>query len=484
MKILNIKYNLDHSNNHTEINLNDTQLLNKKYLLNTNKSHFTNIEKIVYDIANYHCINNSKNIQDLFIEFYFEKPKNNINFQVKKNNELFLSTVTLLDSTFKNDIDTNGNILFESILTNISYNDYKYKLYDDFDIFLKQNFNKLSIAYLSKNMQLVYNSTNIIFNLITDENPGENIDNTTILYVNLWMKNIDIDVFTPHCNSTIQNDTNNNNVSSLIFSDSNFVENSQISIKDNINSNFYENILYKKDFNDILFFLKPFYENGSIIKKGVLEIIDLYDKNESINIILKEKFGNLRTDINEINNTALTVNNRFLQRFHHNNIIDGDICDWIINEAEKYSFNNGWTTTNFENYKTMDIKIEKLMNVFNFFLSINLKKIVHLINKDYCLPENTNINVKDLNIIKYQKGLTTGLDFHEDAGFLTFNICLSDNNDYDGGGTLFEDGLIMKIGKGEMIVHAGCVKHKGINITRGKRYIIVGIIDITINVDL
>jgi hypothetical protein len=159
MKIVNL--DLDNVSDHQVIKL-DNNLLDKKYLLNTNKSNFTYIEKIVFDIANYHAIKNEKYIEDLFVEFYFEKPRNNNSFQYKKNNELFLSTITVLDNKLTNTIDNSSNLIFESILTNISYDDYKYKTYDDFDIFLKNKFNKINIAYLYPNTQLVCNSNNFI----------------------------------------------------------------------------------------------------------------------------------------------------------------------------------------------------------------------------------------------------------------------------------------------------------------------------------
>lgn len=458
-------------------------MLDKKFLLNTDKNNFDFIEKIVYDIANTHCIKKNKDINDFFIEFYFNSSLNTILCQNKDiNDNIYLSTLTLLNTNSNSDSDSNSDIIFEFINTNINYDDYKYKLYGIYDNFLEKNFNHIKIAYLHNNNHISFNGNNI--NLITildneQQNKYElnNYKNTIFLYINILHKKPSVDCYT-YTNKTNNYDKQNLCINLLDYNCKNVPP---IIVNNIINENFYEKMFYKNKLYESFYFLGLLYDAKSIDRIGIIDIINKYEPNKNIDDILKEKFGNLLSDINDINNNTIKINNRFLQRFYHTNTLNINICNWIINEAEEYANKYGWSTNNFLTYKTRDIKLEKLQNVFGFFLNVEMKNIIKLIQKDYCLPENTLIDIQDINVIKYDIDNQLGLEYHTDTSFLTFNITLNDSLEYDGGGTVFDDGIIMKCNQGDMIIHSGISKHKGIDISRGKRYIIIGFLNIQIN---
>ncbi|NDA90929.1 MAG: hypothetical protein EBY20_08555, partial [Alphaproteobacteria bacterium] len=96
------------------------------------------------------------------------------------------------------------------------------------------------------------------------------------------------------------------------------------------------------------------------------------------------------------------------------------------------------------------------------------------IEQSYCLPDEVRFHISDLNIIKYSDNLQLNLESHVDSGFLTFNIALNGKNEYEGGGTYFDDGITVNIDKGDMLVHCGKVIHSGLTLTKGTRYILVG----------
>jgi hypothetical protein len=77
--------------------------------------------------------------------------------------------------------------------------------------------------------------------------------------------------------------------------------------------------------------------------------------------------------------------------------------------------------------------------------------------------------------------LQNKLDVHTDGSFLTFSIMLSSSKDYEGGGTQFNDGIKVFLEQGDILVHSGYVKHSGLEVTKGKRYILVGFTSININ---
>jgi hypothetical protein len=94
------------------------------------------------------------------------------------------------------------------------------------------------------------------------------------------------------------------------------------------------------------------------------------------------------------------------------------------------------------------------------------------------LPKETQFDITDLNIIKYNNELVSGLSKHTDSAFITFNISLNSSFEYEGGGTYFDDGLTFQNDIGDALIHCGKIEHIGLPVKKGKRYILVGFINI------
>jgi predicted 2-oxoglutarate/Fe(II)-dependent dioxygenase YbiX len=70
------------------------------------------------------------------------------------------------------------------------------------------------------------------------------------------------------------------------------------------------------------------------------------------------------------------------------------------------------------------------------------------------------------------------VQMHFDGCRLTTQIMLSDRNEYKGGGTYFRAlRKIIKLHKGQVLVHPGELYHKGVDISRGERKMIVCFMD-------
>uniref|UniRef100_A0A6T9KPL1 Fe2OG dioxygenase domain-containing protein n=1 Tax=Haptolina ericina TaxID=156174 RepID=A0A6T9KPL1_9EUKA len=69
---------------------------------------------------------------------------------------------------------------------------------------------------------------------------------------------------------------------------------------------------------------------------------------------------------------------------------------------------------------------------------------------------------------------------HKDETALTFNLCLSPNDGFSGGGTYFPasandvDGILLRPNPGHCLVHDGNIKHAGNEVLSGERFILVG----------
>ena len=65
-------------------------------------------------------------------------------------------------------------------------------------------------------------------------------------------------------------------------------------------------------------------------------------------------------------------------------------------------------------------------------------------NKSYGLHENMKINITDLFVVKYKDNAQNHLEMHCDGSFLSFNILLSDKNDFEGARFLRFRGIFMR----------------------------------------
>jgi hypothetical protein len=89
------------------------------------------------------------------------------------------------------------------------------------------------------------------------------------------------------------------------------------------------------------------------------------------------------------------------------------------------------------------------------------------------------LDVREPHVVKYDLSRMERqkLDMHTDRSVWTFIIALSEGrgHDYAGGGTYFEKlNATIHLQRGQMIIFRGKLRHRGVKITDGKRYLLVG----------
>ena len=451
------------------------------FLLDTNKHSFSLIEKVVYDIAMFHFekLNIFFDPNEYHIEFWFK----NI---ISNNNKLTPDNI----NSFHYDCDENERELnnkqykplmscvsyfndndFPLLLTEIDLEDYKFKNFE--------NKNNIQIIFPKKNKQISFDGTKYhgvvdIFNKLND---NDNNFERPMLAINLWNKKpLNSEYFE---NSSEKEKIFGKEDKIVTIEKNNLIK--EIELEKNIlNFDFYEKMLYDtKNFTipkEIYELIKNEIDNfdNFIISFKNNTTTDTTTDNQSI--ICK-----LNQDINNISIFDTDIYNRFIQRFTYKNIFSKNICDWIIFESEEYAKNNdGWTTRRHENYPTTDIQIENIKSIFNFVL-YSFNDIFTKIKKSYSLNDTILFNITDLFIVKYNEKTQNKLDLHQDGSFLSINILLNDTKDFEGGGTYFNDGLTVFLEQGDLVVHSGRVKHSGLPVTKGSRYILVAFINLKID---
>ena len=443
-------------------------------LLDLSKENYSLYEKFVYDMAIFHFKRlNIEITNNHYIEFWSKNKFNTHKLHLdcdeyqKKNNLNYLYPL-LSCVTYFNDNDC------PTIITDIDLESYKYKEFE------KQT--NIYLSFPKCNKHITFNGS--FFHGSTSLKECH-YDARNIIAINLWDKKpTNIEYYTPNTDTNIF--YNKNKTEFIINRD----EEKTITINVNkniINYDFFENLLYSNP-NTLCYCFDNLIEN---INKDSKKDFNLYKimldntiEKKEIALQLKNKYGDIMNDINEIMNETIKLKyNRFLQRFCYNKIFTPDMCRFIINECEKYAVNNGgWTTKRHKNYPTTDLPVEKITNIFGLVLE-TMNTVIKKIKKSYGLNDNMTINIQDLFVVKYKDNDQNHLDMHHDGSFLSFNILLSDTQEFEGGGTYFDDGLTGHLEQGDILIHSSRIKHAGLPITKGTRYLLVGFLNINLSIE-
>jgi hypothetical protein len=417
--------------------LNNQSLNNQSYLLDLSKdpSKYDSIEYFIYTSVKGH--NNISINKELFVEFKYTN--NNTKVETYYNNAL-LTCITYLT-------DKGG----PTYITNIDLECYKYKEFE--------NQTDLYISLPTKNKQIAFNGKYF-----------HKTFNSDIITIYLWdVKPTNVEYYT----TDIKESTSYNSTNIYMYN------------QDTIRSvNVCKKLINYELFNELLYNNNPkvIERFTTFMTPGIDSykfIVDTQIEQQKLTNELKIKYGNIIDDFNEIMKPEFNIKyNRFLQRFQYPKIYTPEMCSFIIGECEKYAHNNGgWTMKRHIKYPTTDLPVEKIPSIFGLVLE-TLKPIITNIKNSYGLHDEMNLQISDLFVVKYKEDSQNYLEMHCDESLLSFNILLSDKTDFEGGGTYFDDGLIVKLEQGSVVVHSSKIKHAGLPITKGTRYILVGFVNI------
>jgi hypothetical protein len=455
-------------------------------LLDLTKSSYSLIEKYVYDIAAFHFDRlNISDTENHFVEFWCKSKFDTHTLHLDCDEKLkktkgeyehpLLSCVTYL-----NDAPNSP-----TIITNVDLECYKYKEFEE------QTEIVLSLPVRNKQITFdghYYHGSTTLAEVDVQET--DESDDRYILAINLWNKKpIGVEYYAPTASTgtMFQNDVSLITISAMTDSNIGSINVSN----DVINYNLFNDILYNKKKEACHVFNK-------LIQKYRLDNTDKdKDENNTKNITtfrfsldnsikekqkqveLKNKYGDIMDDFKAIMDKTIDLKyNRFLQRFTYPNIYSSDVCNYIIGECERYaSKNGGWTVDRHTKYPTTDLPVDKIPSIFGLVLE-TLKTITGRVSASYGLDDKMIINIKDLFVVKYSDDAQNQLEMHCDGSFLSFSLLLNDASEFEGGGTYFDDGLTCRLNKGDMLLHSSQIKHSGLPITKGKRYLLVGFLDI------
>ena len=476
----------------------NNKLHNETCLLDMNKSKYSVLEKYVHDIAMFHlkrlnkdCETDCDTNNSYFVEFWVKDKYQTSALHVDcdeylKKEQLEYNYPMLSSVTYLNDSK------IPTVITNIDMDRYMYKEFEkELSMFFSFPKTGKQITFDGK---YFHGSAFLDYEIDTDVEKNED---RYIIAINLWDKkptNIGYYNDDNTCEEVIYivDDVHKSNEPLIQLEFEELQETNNILTigldKDVMNYKLFENILYKpsecgfKICNKIINHKERDSSSKSEIHNYKV-FLDETIEQKKLESQLKTKYGNILEDANELMDETNTIKyNRFLQRFIYPKIYCSNVCTWIINECEKYAEKNGgWTRKRHSNYPTTDLPVENVTAISGFVFG-SLKIISEKIKCSYGLTDEIKLDYNDLFIVKYEDVAQNFLEIHKDGSFLSFNILLSNCADFEGGGTYFDDGLIMKGEQGDLIIHSSKINHSGVPITKGTRYLLVGFVNIQISI--
>ena len=116
-------------------------------------------------------------------------------------------------------------------------------------------------------------------------------------------------------------------------------------------------------------------------------------------------------------------------------------------------------------------------------LHVNMLTLCNKLTRVFGLGSEASIRAQDMFVVRYDHDKQPELKIHTDTGHISFNVLL--NDEFEGGGTRFQNGIgeaiyeiTVKPAKGQVLIHSARIKHEGLKVTSGTRYILVGFLNV------
>jgi glycosyltransferase involved in cell wall biosynthesis len=168
----------------------------------------------------------------------------------------------------------------------------------------------------------------------------------------------------------------------------------------------------------------------------------------------------------------LIVDEPFMNTFSFP-LFTSEFCQMIREEAEHA---NAWTINRHEYYPTTDMVLETI-GMHEIYMEVLKEFVMSLGIHMWALEGEGWDNLQSENFLaKYVPNAQGHLSIHHDSSDITCLVQLSDENEYEGGGTWFRrQKQLVKNPIGYVTLHPGNITHKhgARAVTKGARYIIV-----------
>jgi tetratricopeptide (TPR) repeat protein len=167
-----------------------------------------------------------------------------------------------------------------------------------------------------------------------------------------------------------------------------------------------------------------------------------------------------------------------LRAVHVTNVATAAECDWLIRVCEEHAAASGrWDAAGHHDaHPTRDLVVASVPAALAWLNTKLHEGILATLAEQFGLSAS-DLWLTDGFLVKYSTACQPGLGLHVDDSELSFTILLSPADAFVGGGTHFEAlGETVSAQQGQMISHCGMLRHAGVEVTAGTRYILAGFV--------
>ena len=119
-------------------------------------------------------------------------------------------------------------------------------------------------------------------------------------------------------------------------------------------------------------------------------------------------------------------------------LLSKEVCQLLIDSAERYASSQGWSTSRHKTHATTDIPVQCLPEGGALWNTSIAPRVQQAITSLYGFHEQA-VTPVDVFVVKYQVTGQRELSVHRDGALMTFSLLLNDPADFEGGGTYFEE---------------------------------------------
>ena len=159
------------------------------------------------------------------------------------------------------------------------------------------------------------------------------------------------------------------------------------------------------------------------------------------------------------------------------------VLENVIDKEERrqimeFAPNVKWTTVRHASHPTTDIPVASIwwldMLMFQKLKNIIMPQIAKVYAVDF-----DHLWLRDMFLVKYDENGQKKLGLHRDASAFSFIIQVNSLSEFEGGGTYIQSSNnIYRIDEGNCLIFAGGKElHAGVELKKGKRFIITGFVD-------